>query len=503
MSGRVSGIARVDSRQASQRSKIKVRREEVWSRVRRVRHHAAALTISVHARAHFWALSVLFTSALPARAERLALESEGPDRYEIRAESRTYLELYQRALLPGPGGMLVVTDTLAPIHEYVGLRVYGLDLPNRRDALDVELSGWARYDLADIDRADRLDGDLTSANIRLDFDWLGLKAGRQLAAGGAAGYSRFDGVSVALELGHGLGLQTYAGLVVIQPAARRRGYFLLGSAADSLRTNLFFEEESRAGSWLAGARLNYRLGSRFGGALAYHHQQRGGELDRSRLAAEANAGLGTLVECAGRAAFEVDARALADARVFCDLSPEPSLDLTAEALHTEPALLLSRQSVLGVFSTDGFDELGGRAVHRLLPGLVLEGSAYLARHGGGELGSRSGLSAKLRPEGTDRLLVSLGYSRVIALQNGYHALRAALRRRLWQSLTGTLEGYFYSYDQAIRGSQNSIVCASTLHSELGSGFGVLLGGSVTSSPYARLDAQTLLRVSYDLAKVEK
>lgn len=456
-------------------------------------------------RAHFWAAALPVVCAGPVSAERLALQSEGPDRYEARVESQTYLELYQRALLPGPGGALIVTQQIAPVHQYLGARIYGLDLPNRTDALDVELSGWGRADLADLERRDRFDGDLTAANLRVNLDPIALKAGRQVAAGGGAGYLRFDGLSMALALTPGLALDAYAGFTVLPPATRRRGYQLLGASAESVRTLVRFENDSRLSSWVSGSRLSYREGSRFGVTLGYHHRARGGEIDRSRLHADGQLHFGPKLElaCGGSAELEVDARRFADAHLVCDASPDPSVDLTAEVRRTEPALLLSRQSVLSVFSVDGFSETGGRAVYRLTRGLSLEGQAYLARYGPDELGGRTELSAKLRPEGSDRLLVAVGYTRLLAAENGYQVLRGSLRRRLWRRLVGTLEGLFYSYDEPIRTIRTSAIGAGTLQTPLGAGFGVLIGSSIVRSPYARLDAQGLLRVSYDLAEVRK
>lgn len=445
----------------------------------------------------------LILSVQPALAERRLFRSDAGDSYEIQAESRTYLQLYQRALVPGALGALIGTDELAPLHAYVGIRVRGLDLPSRKDAVDIELSGWGRYDLADLERAERLDGDLTAANVRVGFEHFSVKAGRQLASGGAARYVRFDGLKLATELWREFGVETYAGFSVVTPTFRRRGYLLLGAASDSLRSALPFEEEPRHQSWIAGGRLQYRAGPDYGAAASFHHQEEGGELERSHVALEAHGLLDPSVDCAGFAALDVDARRISDARLFCDVFPKAQLDLTAELLHTEPALFLSRQSVLSVFSTSGFDELGGRATYRVSRSLSLEANAYLNHHDGGEFGSKGELSVELKPEGSGRILIWVGYARLVGPGNGYHRVRAALRRRLYRTLVGTLESHFYAYDEAILGYESSSVYAGTLSSPLGAGFGVLVSGSVSRSPHAQLDAQSLIRVSYDFSRVER
>src|SRR5688572_21406718 len=43
----------------------------------------------------------------------------GRDEFEVSARSRTTVAGFQRALLPGPGGAIITTQTLAPLHEAV------------------------------------------------------------------------------------------------------------------------------------------------------------------------------------------------------------------------------------------------------------------------------------------------------------------------------------------------------------------------------------------------
>jgi hypothetical protein len=92
--------------------------------------------------------------------------------------------------------------------------------------------------------------------------------------------------------------------------------------------------------------------------------------------------------------------------------------------------------------------------------------------------------------------VRLSYTRVAAPGNGYHSLRTSLSRRLPRHLTGTLEAYGYFYDNPIRSYDTSYVYAGTLSYDAGTRLSLLWGASVMRSPYASLDAQTLVRASY-------
>ena len=53
--------------------------------------------------------------------------SAEPDRYDFYAHGETHAELFRRALLPGPRGAVVRTETIAPLHQYLLLKVSDLD----------------------------------------------------------------------------------------------------------------------------------------------------------------------------------------------------------------------------------------------------------------------------------------------------------------------------------------------------------------------------------------
>jgi len=86
---------------------------------------------------------------------------------------------------------------------------------------------------------------------------------------------------------------------------------------------------------------------------------------------------------------------------------------------------------------------------------------------------------------------------VLAVDNGYHSLRASLARRITAELSGTLEAYAYLYDEAIRERVTSEVYAGTLSYQAARDVNVLWGASLAQSPYAGFDLQTLIRLELD------
>jgi hypothetical protein len=431
--------------------------------------------------------------ARPSAAQSQQQPARETDDFELVARADTYISLFRRALLPGAAGSLVETDTALPFHEYVSVRAQRLDAGPLRDGLDLEVSAWGRLWPTRSDYEQPLDGDVQTAFATLHHGTAFARLGRQHVVGGAARFVRFDGFVLGAALGRSFEIEGYAGATVLPRWNARPGYHHLGAEADTLlRDPQALAPPTRAGNWLGGARLSYRSSS-FSGSASFHEQREGGEIARRNLGLDARAqaawvalGLSSIVDA--------DSLRLADGRAWADLTPIDRLSLSVEYLHTEPALWLSRQSVLSVFSTDRFDETGGNARLTLSRVIRIEGAAFLAIYDEHRPGARSEGTLRLVPD--ERSLVRLSYVRVLAPHNGYHSLRTSLSRRLLARTVGTLEIYGYFYDHAVNSYTTSAVYAATLSRQFSRPWSLLLGGSLARTPYAGLDAQALLRLSY-------
>ena len=444
-----------------------------------------------------WALGLVLLAPRDAAAEPDAPAVERGDQYDLAARSETYVELFRRALLPGPSGAIVETGTAAPVHEYLSLSAHDLDTSWRKDAIDVELAAWGRGWLGDQETERRFDGDVQVANARYRHGPLSFRLGRQQAAGGAARWVRFDGAEVGATLPAGLSLEGYGGFTVLPRWDARPGYHHLGAAADSLlRTPEAVPEPDRSGYLLGGGKMSW-TGDRGHAALSFHEQHEEAGLARRTLGADARAQIVTSVGLGGAGLFELDALGIQDARLWVDTTPAPPVDLSVEYLHTEPALFLSRQSVLSVFTTEAYEEIGGNAVVRPVPGLALETGGWLEIYDADRRGARGDLGARIQPGAGKRTVVRVGYSRVVAVENGYHGARLALSHRIALPLTGTVEAYGYLYDEPILGRTTSSVYAGTLGWQAARAVNLTWGASLAQSPYASVDLQTLLRLILD------
>lgn len=440
--------------------------------------------------------ALLATGVLGATPALAAPPPEADTSADVVVRSETHFRLYQRSLLPGPYGAVITEETAAPVVEYASLTARDLDAPWERHSLDVELDVWGSATFGEAGAARRVDGDVQHASVRYRSGPAWLRIGRQHVAGGAARFARFDGVAAGGTLPFGVGLDAYAGLTVLPRWAARPGYHQLGSAVDSLwRDPSALPEPKRAEHWVAGGRLYYDSPSLDAG-VSVHEERETGELAHRNLGLDLRGDLSKKLTLGGNGVMDLDATRVADARAFGQYAPSRVVELELEMLHAEPALFLSRQSVLSVFSTDAYEEAGGTLSLRVMRALRLTGGGFVQVYSSDDQGGRAELSARIEPGHTGQTVLICTVSRVIAPENGYTAMRNALRQRITFPLHATLEAYHYLYDDPIRGYDSSGVYAGTLDYSILPELSVLWGTSLAHTPYAATDLQSQIRIQY-------
>ena len=426
-----------------------------------------------------------------------AAPKELGDEHYLGIHSETRADLFRRAPLPGPNGAIVGTETVLPVRETIVLRAKDLDTPIGKDSADVEASGWALVALPEGASIQTPDGDVQTAYLRLHRGPVWVRIGRQLMTGGAARYARFDGATAEARFGPGFDALAYGGMTALPRWSARPAYYNLGASSDVVLQNpAALPPSGRAGYWTGGARLGWAA-PKVGAQLSFHEQRDHGELSHRSLGADAQFRPLDRLAIFGDAIFELDATRISDLRFWVDASPLKPLDLSLEYRHTEPALLLARTSVLSVFSTSGYDETGGEVAVRATQNLSFEATGYLQLYDGHRPGARSEESAKFIVDGSQRSLVRLSHARLLAPENGYHAVRASFSQQFLRTLTGTLEAYFYLYDRAIHEYRSSSVFAGTITIRPNRVLGVMFAGSIAETPFARLDAQALVQMTCD------
>lgn len=430
-----------------------------------------------------------------------ALAADAPSsgsHYALSVHGETHAELFRTALLPGAYGTLVANETYAPLYQYVQIAARDLNLAREQRGIDVQFAAWGRAELSQSSPDRSSDGDVQTANVGYQRGPLSLRVGRQHVAGGAARYARFDGVAAESALGAGIELRIYGGFTVLPRWNERRSFTYLGAAADSrLKTPAFSNAARERNDYvLGGARLGF-VASGVHGGLSFHEQHEDGALARRTLTVEATGELTRSLTAGAIASAELDAERLSEGRVWVEATPARELDLSLEWLHTEPALFLSRQSVLSVFSDAKYDEGGGHAALRMTDRVALEGSGWAELYSGSRPGARAEMTLHVATNSSRTGHARVTYARVLTPDNGYHSLRSSFTQAFMSHVSATLDAYAYLYDHAVHGYAASTVYSGTLEYRPSRVISMLWGASLVHSPYARVDAQTHLRVAYD------
>jgi hypothetical protein len=415
-------------------------------------------------------------------------------RFEVDATTR----LFRRSSWDANGALLG-GGIAAPLYHYALLRVDDVDTPWRKDSIDVELAAWGNLELGEVGDVGRLDGDVqvASARQRIGPSWVTL--GRQVRAGGAARFVRFDGIAAGLRAPMGLGAEAYGGFTVLPRWSQRDGYHLLGSAADTLlRHPEALPEPERGDHWVAGGRLFAERPGLVVAGLSFHEETEAGALGHRNGGLDLEVRPADAVTLGAATIFDLDALAVSEARARADVYPVRWLTLGSVYQHLEPALLLSRQSVLSVFSTDAFDEWGLSAEVRPLRVFRVEGDGFLQRLDGGGLGGHGGARVRIVDHGPLLATASVGWGRVVEEENGYHALRASFAMHPVPVVLLAADGFVYLYDEPIEDVSTSVVGSLSAGVEPNDVTSVTLSGSLARSPWAEIDAQTLLRLGVRL-----
>lgn len=446
-----------------------------------------------------WGLSsVAAAQSEPPPGERLsgALPGQAPDRspYDFQGVSETYVPFFRQALLPGPNGAVVDTTTSSPLTQYVSARALRVDSPWHEDAISVDASLWGSLVVGDAYGGRQLDGDITSLNVTYRAYQAFVRAGRQTFAGGAARFARFDGASAGWQSESGFGLEGYGGWTVLPRWDAQPGYHHLGTAADSiLKDPQYARAVDRGGYWLAGARAHYAHGDLAHVGLSFHEQQEESALSRRSLGADFRIAPLKHVTLSGTGVFDVDSSRVADGRIWMDFVPIDELSVSIEALDTTPALFLSRQSVLSVFGGDSFQEIGGTVRYDPWTWLRAEADGYYQVNDGPRPAARTGLGVRIKSSPDGRFTLRLNGRRVSSYSNGYWLFRNAWRYRVSVPWTVTADFYGYFYDEPIAGYSVSLVALTNVEYEVASFARLLVGGSLSHTPYAAMDGRALVR----------
>jgi hypothetical protein len=430
----------------------------------------------------------LLLSAAVALAAGTAARAQTVD-----ATSTTFLHVGQqtRNFTAGEEPELV---TVAPLFELLTLSARGIR-SGFADDLEVQVSTWASYELADPrwDNGTTGDatGDVLTAFVKGRFlkRRLTLRLGREMVSTGATRFLQIDGGDFVLRLPAGFGVSAYVGSPVSQRFQSRSGPASWNPAGGDLAY---------------GGRLSWTLvlpgmGGRgldvgaFGAMVTD-----GGDTAREDVGADLRIQpLGNLT-LSGYGVFSLEAERLAEGTAILSWNPTRRVRLSADYRFSAPDLMLPRTSILSVFADSDRSDVGGGVTFDLTRTLDVGLDAHaLLEPGEGEGDSYTGYDVRLRG-GWAHGPTALGaeVSALDSLDNGYVAFRAWGRHEIGR-IYGAADLVGHVLREPVNGEEVAVTGSLTGGMRLGGGWAAAVAGRAGMNPYFEQQYDAMVKLVYN------
>lgn len=415
----------------------------------------------------------------------------------VDARVATYARYFQSALLPGVPGAVAQVDPQASVTANVFLRFGAVDLPGAADALSGEVAGWGAVGPFAPLQGLGGDGDVTSAWAQYRNKQVTVKLGRQVALPASSRFVRFDGATVRLGVSIAE-LEVYGGWVALPRWNQPRGYYVLGTMGDALKTPGLFQAEDRLGQFVVGAKMTVQPVQRVRASVRFFEQHDAVGTATRWLGAELFASATDWLHLGGTLSLDVLSLSVPEARVWADVTKWEKVSLSFDYGFQSPTLLLPQTSILSVFSGSSWHELGGEVAWRPLRTLKLTGRAAGQAYERMPLGGRASVAATWAPGLEGRAQFQAEAARLFVDLKGYVMGRLGTRVRMAEALWVTVDSAVYHYDAPIRGTSWSLTTLGALEWRLFPHLRSLASVTALATPYSLFEVQGLLRLVLEL-----
>jgi hypothetical protein len=418
----------------------------------------------------------------------------------VDARATMTAQVFQQALLPGPGGVGAPLELALPVMTTAFLRFGAVDLPGAPDALGGELSAWGRLGPRDGWLGD---GDVTTASAQLRTGRWRLTVGRQVTLPGTSRFVRFDGVTAGVRVG-AVDVDAYAGWVALPRWSLPRGAWVLGFLGEALEDPRLREAQNRAGQLTAGARVGLRAGPVR--ALVGFHEQRdavglavravSADVQGQPLAWLALGGHGSL-DLTGLAVGGGKPVGVSEARLFADVVGLAFGTASLDYSFQNTALLLPQTSVLAAFGGGAWHEVGAELTAQLPARVRVTGRGAGQVYERGVPGGRGLVRARWSPGLEGRWLVQGELQRTQTAENGFHQVRVGARGRLLRQVSAAVDASLFLYDRPVLGLRESMTGVVSAEWAFGRQLRLLVSTTVLRTPYAAFEVQGLARLVFE------
>ncbi|HEX9399902.1 MAG TPA: hypothetical protein VF912_07325 [Anaeromyxobacter sp.] len=431
-------------------------------------------------------------SSLAVALALIAASTAQADTIEVSSITLLNLAKQTRGGVPGQDWNLV---SVAPAFEIISITAR--DVRNGvADDLTFVLSTWASYDIRDRRWDNGTDSDLTGdlvtayAQGRFIGRRLTLRLGRTQVPTGAARMIQLDGGQAVLLLPAGFRVSAYAGSPVAQRFATRSGFRSWNAVGGDLATG------GRVGWSLA---LPGAPGRGLDLGASVNLVSDGGDPVRQEVGADARVALAEPLVLSAFAAYSLPDERASEAVVRAGWTPTRRLLVEADYRYVAPDLLLSRNSILSVFSAEERQWVGGGATYTVLRGLKVGGSYHLQVEPGAtesasnELGNEA--DARVEWE-RGRTLAGLEGFVLDAFDNGYVGGRAFGRQELGRSFAA-LDVLLHRFREEVNGQRVAVTGTLSLGYELAHGFAAVVSGRAGMNPFMEQTFEVMAKLAYN------
>lgn len=374
--------------------------------------------------------------------------------------------------------------SLVPLYEM--LSVSARDIKNPlSESLELVVSTWGAANLGEKPwwngraNSGALSADLNLAYLRAGWANRGfvLSLGRMNVVEGVARMVQLDGLSLALQLPAGFGVSAYAGSPV--------------SARFSTR-GLPFDANPITGDVAAGGRLSWTLPGVLdvGASAAWVSDH--GDASRQDVGGDIRITPIRALAVVGYADYSLMAKALAEGSGSATVQISKVVSVSADYRYTVPALFLSQNSILWVFSDSTRNDVGANLHLALGRWAVEAGYTELLTDSGN--GPRVGARATWHPTTHATVGAELAYLDIPENKYVYGRIFGALEMKRF---TATLDLQDYSFDKQVNGEKNSFLGTASLAYAIGSGWSAAVAGTGGVTPYYSQRFDVLAKIAYN------
>lgn len=395
----------------------------------------------------------------------------------------------------GVAGQKPDLATVTPAFEILSITARDVTNPLVRD-LSIVVSGWGSYDFGDLrwdnGTTSNLTGDLQTGYLqgRLLDRHLTLRLGREMVMTGAARMIHLDGGEAIALLPLGVRLSAYVGSPVSERFTSRRAIFNWNPAGGDLAYG------GRA-AWSYG--LPGLPGRGIDLGVSANVVQDHGDPVRQEVAGDARLQPWRDLTLTGFAAYSLYDDRWSEFGARGSWNVTRALRLEADARHLAPDLLLARNSILSVFTSEERNVFGAGAFYELGHGLHV-GASW---HFDVEPGRNQGDSKFLGKEGEARLEWERGRDSagvealyLDALENGYVAGRVFGRHQMGRffAAADVLANFFR---EKVNDEKLALTGALTGGLELARGFSAVVSGRAGVTPFFEQTYDIMVKLVYN------